>query len=314
MYQWNGKEANRIEKGKAMDLIKNIHDKERFVTTIATIEEGKEPEEFWKILGGSEENLKDIKSAEEGGDDEEAERVYPKYIHLYQTSLKEGSETEVELTQIGVEGMGLTKGMLANGCCYILDCVSEVYAWTSISRTNLKLRKATIKKTEEIVASRSKDIWIAPAYLEFAGSEQVMFKERFLDWNTVPISVGQKATYKEKKTTNPLDLKIDVSKMYQVSEEKEVMVDDGNSGKVKIFLVEEFKRTLLSEESYGEFYSGESYVVQYEYVWKNKDCHILYYWQGKKSTIVNKYIFYMIIIYIFIAWERVFCCINDRTR
>lgn len=271
-----------------MDLINNIRDKERFGADIVTIEEGKEPKEFWTVLGGTEDNAKDIQSAADGGDDEEAERVYPKYIHLYQTTLKEGSETEVELTPIGVEGMGLMKGVLGDGCCYILDCVSEVYAWTSISRTNLKLRKATIKKTEEIVASRAKDIWMAPAYHEYAGSEQIMFKERFVDWNTVPISVGAKATYKEKKTTNPLDLKIDVSKMYQQAEEEEVMVDDGNSEKVKIFLVEEFKRTLLQPESYGEFYSAESYVVQYEYVWRNKDCHILYYWQGKKSTIVNK--------------------------
>ena len=281
-----------------MDLIKNIHDKERFGTTIVTIEEGKEPEEFKTVLGMMGKEVT-IQSADDGGDDEEAERTYPKYVHLYQTSLKEGSDSEVELTPVGVEGIGLTKGMLGNGCCYILDCMSEVFAWTSISRTNLKLRKATIKKSEEIVESRSKDIWIAPAYHEFAGSEQVMFKERFMDWNTVPISVGQKATVKEKKTTNPLDLKIDVSKMYQVTEEKEVMVDDGNSEKVKIFLVEEFKRTLLPDDSYGEFYSGESYVVQYEYVWRNKDCHVLYYWQGKKSTIVNITILIIFYEYIF---------------
>lgn len=50
----------------------------------------------------------------------------------------------------------------------------------------------------------------------------------------------------------------------------------------------DFKRVELPEESIGEFYSGESYVIIYFYVWKNKDCHILYYWQGKNSTIIGK--------------------------
>lgn len=29
LFQWNGSEANRIEKGKAMDIAKSIKDKER---------------------------------------------------------------------------------------------------------------------------------------------------------------------------------------------------------------------------------------------------------------------------------------------
>ena len=56
----------------------------------------------------------------------------------------------------------------------------------------------------------------------------------------------------------------------------------------QIFLVNDFKRVELPQESIGDFYSGESYVIIYFYVWKNKDCHILYYWQGKNSTIIGK--------------------------
>ena len=57
---------------------------------------------------------------------------------------------------------------------------------------------------------------------------------------------------------------------------------------MQIFLVNDFKRVELPEEAIGDFYSGESYVIIYFYVWKNKDCHILYYWQGKNSTILGK--------------------------
>lgn len=58
IYQWNGSEANRIEKGKGMDVAKSIKDKERSgVSRVVVLDDGKSehPEEleyFWKILGG----------------------------------------------------------------------------------------------------------------------------------------------------------------------------------------------------------------------------------------------------------------------
>ena len=35
----------------------------------------------------------------------------------------------------------------------------------------------------------------------------------------------------------------------------------------------------VKQDSYGVFYGGDCYVVQYTYMVKNKDNYIVYYWQ-----------------------------------
>ncbi len=60
------------------------------------------------------------------------------------------------------------------------------------------------------------------------------------------------------------------------------------SGKIQGWRIEEFKKVPVPPQNYGEFYSGESYVILYSYIWKNKDCHIIYFWQGRTSSIQEK--------------------------
>ena len=181
--------------------------------------------------------------------------------------------------------------MLFEGNCYILDCVSEVYAWTSMKAPSA-YRKATLKKANDIYADRRTQFWISPVYHEWAGSEQIMFRERFYDWNSVPIAVQAptrpKTTAPGQTSAQAIEkVRYDVAGMYaQKAEKEDLVIDDGNGG-VKIFLVEEFKRVPIPQEGFGEFYSGDSYIIVYAYVWKNKDCHVIYYWQGKHSTIVT---------------------------
>ena len=39
---------------------------------------------------------------------------------------------------------------------------------------------------------------------------------------------------------------------------------------------------------YGQFYGGDSYIVQYTYKQGNRECHIIYFWLGSKSSIDEK--------------------------
>lgn len=65
------------------------------------------------------------------------------------------------------------------------------------------------------------------------------------------------------------------------------MIDDA-SGDVKIWRIEDFEKVLIPPEQYGYFYSGDSYIVLYKYIWKNKDCFIIYYFQGRDSSVNEK--------------------------
>jgi hypothetical protein len=39
---------------------------------------------------------------------------------------------------------------------------------------------------------------------------------------------------------------------------------------------------------YGQFYGGDSYIVQYTYMQGSRECHIIYFWLGSKSSIDEK--------------------------
>jgi hypothetical protein len=99
IYQWNGADANRIEKGKAMDVAKSIKDKERSGTSrVVVLEEGKvEDDNFWKYFEGKGSRDK-IPSAEDGGDDLVVEKAIWERIKLFQ--IQEG-EGQLELLEVG---------------------------------------------------------------------------------------------------------------------------------------------------------------------------------------------------------------------
>ncbi|KAN0029376.1 hypothetical protein ACTFIV_011267 [Dictyostelium citrinum] len=280
LYQWNGSESNRIEKGKGMDIGKSIKDKERVGCRVIIIDEGKEPEEFWKILGGKGE----IASADSAGDDRDAELNIRKYITLYRAQAINGDK-ELDLTPI--EGR-LSKSLLEADECYILDCVSEMFVWTG-TNSKLKVRNMTLKMGNEMFAARANSCWTSGAcHREFPGSEQVLFKERFSDWGgSLPIAMQQVPVGLNTATAKKQE-KICIDTMHKPKAEKEeVMIDDG-SGKLTIWRVEEFQKVQLDPSTYGQFYSGDSYLVLYTYFFKNKDNYLIYFWQGKNSSINEK--------------------------
>ena len=60
----------------------------------------------------------------------------------------------------------------------------------------------------------------------------------------------------------------------------EVMPDDGG-GSCQIWRIDDFKKYPVPELLYGQFFSGESYIVLYKYFQRNKDNFIIYYFQGR---------------------------------
>ena len=53
MLQWNGKDANRAEKAKGLEVLNAIKDDERGgKAETSVVEQGKEPGDFWEALGG----------------------------------------------------------------------------------------------------------------------------------------------------------------------------------------------------------------------------------------------------------------------
>ena len=65
------------------------------------------------------------------------------------------------------------------------------------------------------------------------------------------------------------------------------MADDGK-GKIEIWRVEDMKQVPVDPKDYGHFYAGDSYVLLYSYKQGTKDAWIVYFWQGRDSSIDEK--------------------------
>jgi len=122
IYQFNGAKAGPAEKMRGAQLCRAIDDERKGLPEVVVYEEGnKDMEPFWKILGGEG----PIKSAEEGGSDEEADKnTYKKLFRLSDASGK------MEFTEVACATTGKVKrSYLDSNDVFILDTGAEVFAW-----------------------------------------------------------------------------------------------------------------------------------------------------------------------------------------
>ena len=59
-------------------------------------------------------------------------------------------------------------------------------------------------------------------------------------------------------------------------------------GDVKMWRIENFKLTPIPEKKYGNFYSGDSYMIQYKVPSDRSEEHMIYFWLGSHSTSDDK--------------------------
>lgn len=305
LYQWNGKDANRIAKGKAMDLAKNIKDKEYSGTAkVVVLEEGKTDtninDQFWKTMHGHVPNetpsadlpplpasyeALPIKSAAEGGDDAEAEVALKGASDLYKlvfNSKKEKVEPEL------VAGYPLKKDLLQAEECYILDAMSEIYVWCG-KNSPIKTRKQSLDVAIKLMRSRN-EYWVAPVIRELPGGESVMFREKFSDWGYgPPIQMQKIAVGKNVAKTGDTMANIDVEALFnQTITRQEVMVDTTGQGEVHVWRIVDFKKVAVDPKQIGHFWAGDTYIILYKYKVGNREAFLVYYWQGRTATINEK--------------------------
>jgi len=120
VYQWNGSKAGPQEKMKGAQMSRALADERKGLPRITVFEEGgKDLADFWQLLGGQGA----VKSAEEGGDDSEAEKASE--ARLFRLSDATGQLTFQEVGK----GGAVKKNLLDPNDVFILDNGAEVFAW-----------------------------------------------------------------------------------------------------------------------------------------------------------------------------------------
>ena len=278
--QWNGKEATNVEKIKALEIVRKIRDEERSgKATITVVEEGNENEAlFWGKFGVPKPNK--IKTAAEGGSDDEYERKGDQAATLYKVSDASGKLALTEITQ-----RPLKKEMLETTDCFILDTASSgIFCWVGRKATNEE-KAQSWAQAQGFIKSKNYPNW-TPVARVVEDSETPLFKQNFFQWKEVNTTgLGGIGPAGKKKVFLKKDFNAS-SLTTKGTREAQTLVDDGQ-GKIEIWRVENFEMAAVPKEQYGHFFAGDSYVLLYTYIKNSKELHIIYFWQGLQSSQVR---------------------------
>ncbi|GMI65726.1 villin 2 [Hibiscus trionum] len=270
IYQFNGKNSNIQERAKALEVTQYLKEKYHDGTCdVAIVEDGKlgtesNSGEFWVLVGGFAPLGKKVT-----GEDDVIPETTP--AKLYRI-------TDGELKPVETK---LSKGLLENKKCYLLDCGAEVFVWVGRA-TQLEDRKASSQVAEDFVASENR-AQTARITRVIQGYETNSFKSNFDSWpvgsTTAPgVEEGRgkvAAFLKQQGVKGKI-------KSTPVVEDVPPLLEGG--GKMEVWRINGSGKTPLPKDDIGKFYSGDCYIVLYTYQSdEKKEDYFLCCWIGNNS-------------------------------
>ncbi|KAE8664089.1 Villin-2 [Hibiscus syriacus] len=224
-------------------------------------------DEFWVFFGGFAPLGKKVTS-----EDDNIPGTAPAKLY---------SITDGELKP--VEGK-LLKDLLENKKCYLLDCGAEVFVWVGRA-THIDDRKTASQVVEDFV-TRENRVQTARITRVIQGYESNSFKSNFDSWpvGSKPPSVeegrGKVAAFLKKQGVGAKGM----SKITPVPVNVEVPPLLEGSGKMEVWCINDSLKTPLPNDDIGKFYSGDCYIVLYNYHSdERKEDYFLCCWIGNDS-------------------------------
>lgn len=167
LYVYNGKEANRAEKAKALELVTRLRDNERGgrAEIILVNEDDPHNAQFWQLLGG------EVEVTATGEADDVVEQTAAKTTSLSRVSDESGS---LKITPVNAPQGKLTKEMLDTKDVFVLDVGQEIFVWVGKKTTagekkaGMRLATTFLEKTRRPPST--------PVTRVMEGGETAMFK------------------------------------------------------------------------------------------------------------------------------------------
>lgn len=272
IFQFNGANSNIQERAKALEVIQLLKEKYHEGTcSVAIVDDGKldtesDSGEFWVLFGGFAPIGKKVISEDD---------IVPETIPAQLYSIADGEVKPVEGE--------LSKSLLENNKCYLLDCGAEVFVWVG-RVTQVDERKAACTAAEDFVASQKRPKATRITRV-IQGYETHSFKSNFDSW---PSGSANTAGAEEGRGKVAALLKQQgmgvkgAAKSTPVNEEIPPLLEGG--GKLEVWIINGSAKTPLPKEDVGKFYSGDCYIVLYTYhSGERKEDYFLCSWFGKNS-------------------------------
>ncbi|XP_043815468.1 villin-2 isoform X5 [Manihot esculenta] len=270
IYQFNGANSNIQERAKALEVIQFLKEKYHDgICDVAIVDDGKldtesDSGEFWVLFGGFAPIGKKVISEDD---------VVPEMMPGKLYSIIDG---EVK----AVEGQ-LSKGLLENNKCYLLDCGAEVFIWVG-RVTQVEERKAASKAAEEFIVSQNRPKATRITRV-IQGYETHSFKSNFGTWPAGSAPGAEEGRGKVAALLKQQGGGVKgAAKSAPVNEEVPPLLEGG--GKMEVWCINDSAKTPVAKEDIGKFYSGDCYIILYTYhSGDRKEDFLLYCWFGKDS-------------------------------
>jgi len=172
LYQFNGRKAGPQEKMKGAQTSRAISDERKGIPHIFVVEEGEkgsDSQEFWAAIGGESA----IKSAEEGGSDDDAEKEGNQVRKLLRLSDSSGSMTFAEVSS----GSSIKRNQLDSNDVFIFDDGAEVFAWIG-KKSSVEEKKKALSFAQDYLTKYNRPIWL-PICRILEGAENETFENSF---------------------------------------------------------------------------------------------------------------------------------------
>ncbi|OQR93077.1 villin-like protein [Achlya hypogyna] len=274
IYVFNGPTANRQEKAKALDFVRQLNNNERGGRAqITFLDDEPKSEGFWKPLGGY------IAVTKEGLDDEAADKSARSSIKLIR--LSDASST-LKTTDVTPADGVLTKTLLGSDDVYIVDAGNALHVWIGKGASPEERKNGMIYATKYL--SQTKRSATTPVTRVAESAEGAAFKSLFRAWDP-PRTFAFGAV--ESKAAAPVHSGVSAAGLYAASatEDDDMFAGQTGTSTVKVWRIEDMEKVEVAPETYGQFYGGDSYVVLQTFTPSNgKPAHVIYFWQGRQST------------------------------
>ena len=279
LFLWWGTEANKQERLKGMQVLARLYNSRGARPLQIIVNEEPDNEEFWSTLGGT---AADVASAEAGGADDD--RAAASELKLFKVSDASGT---LETTEVPMEGGKLLRSALDTNDSFIVDAGSQIYVWTGRGATAQE-KKGGLAIAKAFLKEQGRPDW-CPVQRVVEGGETPVFKSLFKEWDPLPSFNFAAHTSSGRACADTVEAKeIDFSAIAKASSEADqVAVDDG-SGELTVWILEGTTKSEYPREQYGQFFAGDSYLVQYAYTGPSGPANMIYFWLGSESDKVER--------------------------
>ncbi|XP_038646094.1 villin-1 [Scyliorhinus canicula] len=277
--QWNGPLSHRMERLKAMQLAKDIRDRERGGRGQVVVIDGNDEAASPHLVKLMKHLLGERREIKPPIPDEVVDQHQRTAVKLYRVTDSEGSLVVQEMAI-----RPLTQDLLSSDDCYIVDQGGiKIFAWKG-KRSSQQERQSSLTRAMGFMEAKGYSDTVN-IESENEGAESALFKQLFQKWTVKHQTVGMGATHNIGKIAKVEQVKFDAVNMHAQPElaARERMVDDG-SGEVEEWVIHDLELAPVEKRWHGHFYSGNCYLVLYTYTVSNKLHHILYIWQGNRAS------------------------------